>query len=587
MTNKALCERKINEEKGGETAFSYFKNKGLEVLEQYLKRVDHLYKMGLNGNSFEGIGKRKRDYLLMANEDIPTDFINRQLQETRYITRKASELLIEVTRKLSYTTGSVTKRLREDWGLVDVLKELNWEKYSQVEGRTEVIKGKNGEHLRRIIDWDKRNDHRHHAMDAITVALTKPAYVQLFNNLNAKNQNSNQFALKNKYLINGKLAAPFEGIRSRSLEVLGSILISHKSKNKVTTPNINRIQTSKGKLVVTANQSVPRGQLHKETVYGKSKQYECKYIKLGAATTLEEINAISNQNQRAAVLNRLAQFDGDIAEAFSGKNALKKNPIFMDIENKFPLPDKIKITQFTDIYSIRKAVGPDLKLEKVMDVGVRRKLDEHRLIHGKDAFTNLVENPVWLNKEKGISIKSVAISGVSNATPLHFKRDQFGNFLFDERGMKIPNDYVSLGNNHHVAIFRDENGNLQEEVVSFYEAVRRKNSGEPLVQKEHPLGWEFFFTLKQNDMFVIPQPDFDPSEIDFQNPANQSLIGRNLYRVQKIASKDYWFRHHLETTVTNDIKNLTFYRIGPNYLKGFIKCRLNHLGKIIDWDIRD
>ena len=98
----------------------------------------------------------------------------------------------------------------------------------------------------------------------------------------------------------------------------------------MTTPNINRIKTSNGKLVVTANQSVPRGQLHKETVYGKSKQYECKYIKLGAATTLEEINAISNRNQRDAVLNRLAQFDGDIAKAFSGKNALKKNPIFTE-----------------------------------------------------------------------------------------------------------------------------------------------------------------------------------------------------------------------------------------------------------------
>ena len=89
-------------------------------------------------------------------------------------------------------------------------------------------------------------------------------------------------------------------------------------------------------------------------------------------------------------------------------------------------------------------------------------------------------------------------------------------------------------------------------------------------------------------MFVIPQPDFDPSEIDFQNPANQLLIGRNLYRVQKIATNNYMFRHHLETTVTNDIKNLTYIHIqSTNRLKDFIKCRLNHLGKIIDWDIRD
>jgi CRISPR-associated endonuclease Csn1 len=34
-------------------------------------------------------------------------------------------------------------------------------------------------------------------------------------------------------------------------------------------------------------------------------------------------------------------------------------------------------------------------------------------------------------------------------------------------------DFVSTGNNHHVAIYRDNKGNLQEEVVSFYDAVVR------------------------------------------------------------------------------------------------------------------
>jgi CRISPR-associated endonuclease Csn1 len=40
----------------------------------------------------------------------------------------------------------------------------------------------------KIKDWTKRNDHRHHAMDAITVAFTKPAYIQYLNNLNEKMQ---------------------------------------------------------------------------------------------------------------------------------------------------------------------------------------------------------------------------------------------------------------------------------------------------------------------------------------------------------------------------------------------------------------
>ncbi len=49
-----------------------------------------------------------------------------------------------------------------------------------------------------------------------------------------------------------------------------------------------------------------------------------------------------------------------------------------------------------------------------------------------------------------------------------------GNYLLDERGERIPVDFVSTGNNHHVAIYRDANGNLQERVVSFMEAVFKK-----------------------------------------------------------------------------------------------------------------
>ena len=38
----------------------------------------------------------------------------------------------------------------------------------------------------------------------------------------------------------------------------------------------------------------------------------------------------------------------------------------------------------------------------------------------------LMKNPIWLNKEKGISIKRVTISGISNAQSLHVKKDKDG-----------------------------------------------------------------------------------------------------------------------------------------------------------------
>ena len=89
------------------------------------------------------------------------------------------------------TSGSITDRLREDWGLVDVMKELNMPKYQSL-GLTEVEERKEGNKVTVIKNWTKRNDHRHHAMDALTVAFTKPSYIQYLNHLNARKDENNK-----------------------------------------------------------------------------------------------------------------------------------------------------------------------------------------------------------------------------------------------------------------------------------------------------------------------------------------------------------------------------------------------------------
>ncbi len=112
-----------------------------------------------------------------------------------------------------------------------------------------------------------------------------------------------------------------------------------------------------------------------------------------------------------------------------------------------------------------------------------------------------------MNKEKGISIKRVTITGVNNVETLHSKKDHNGKYILDDNGKKQAVDFVSTGNNHHVAIYRDEKGKLQDEVVSFYEAVGRVNEGLPIIDKEKD-GLEFLFTMKQNEYFVFPSVVF-------------------------------------------------------------------------------
>src|SRR5690606_28612655 len=91
----------------------------------------------------------------------------------------------KITRSVVSTSGSITDRLREDWGLVNVMKELNLPKYRAL-GLTEMQERKFGQKVEVILDWTKRNDHRHHTMDALTVAFTKHNHIQYLNYLNAR-----------------------------------------------------------------------------------------------------------------------------------------------------------------------------------------------------------------------------------------------------------------------------------------------------------------------------------------------------------------------------------------------------------------
>jgi len=206
----------------------------------------------------------------------------------------------------------------------------------------------------------------------------------------------------------------------------------------------------------------------------------------------------------------------------------------------------------------------------------------------KTAFSDLDKNPIWLNEEKGISIKRTKITGVSNAEALHHAKDHLGKILKDKNDNEIPVDYISTGNNHHVAIYKDKDGNLHENVVSFFEAVEKVNQGLPIIDKNYNahLGWGFQFTMKQNEMFVFPNVEagFNPLEIDLLDKKNQKEISQHLFRVQKFTIKDYFFRHHLETNVENnpENKNVTWKREGLSGIEGIVKVRINHIGEIVE-----
>ena len=603
MSNKTLEATDVNIAKGSMTAFDFVTSKYGEVgAERYKAKVMELEKI-------KAITPAKTKNLLRTRSEIPVDFLNRDLSTTQYIARKAVELLEMMVPRVVATTGAVTDRLRTDWQLVDVMKELNWDKYARV-GSVETYEGRDGNVVKRIVGWTKRNDHRHHAMDAITIAFTRPEYIQYLNNVSAESHKGVSIsAIKKKYLHrdnNGNLRfippMPLGEMRSEVKRVLAGALISVKAKNRAVT--LSKNVTKRGNERVTVKRLNPRAQLHNETVYARTMRYETQEVKVDGKMDAKRIATVATKRSREALQRRLDEFSGNPKKAFTGKNSLEKTPLYTEGGCGEQVPARVKLVTLEPVYSVRKPVSPDLRLDKVMDKGIRDALERRLAEFGgnaKEAFSNLDAAPIYLNRERGITIKRVRMRGPVDVVALHDAHDHHGVTITDEEGTSRPADYVSTSGNHHAALFVTPDGSVEEVMVSYLEAAARATAVPPLPIIDRSFrssdGWELLFTLKRDEFFVFPRYEdnpagtgeriktFDPKDLDLKNEANYEIISPNLFRVQKLTQRDYMFRHHLETNVEEpkELRDITWKRITNICLmKEAVKVRLDCTGRIVD-----
>ena len=384
FSNKTLATRDFNSrEKANKTGIDAVVEKyGKDSWDynRYIGNVEKLFNEKI-------ITKAKYNKLLMPGNKIPEGFIERDLRNSQYIARKARQMLQEVIRTVNTTSGSVTSRLREDWQLINVMQELNWEKYNKL-GLTYYELDKHGNSVPKITGWTKRNDHRHHAMDALTVAFTTFSHVQYLNNMNARRDETNDkfhtvYGIEQKYLYrneNSKLLfkppLPINELRAEAKQHIENVLVSYKAKNKVVTRNKNKTKIKGKDNYKIKVELTPRGQLHNDSIYGKIDRYEMKYEKVGASFNEEKIALVANKQHREALLSRLRKFEGQAKKAFVGKNALSKNPVCFGNGKLFQVPEKVKLVWKSSRYTIRKGISSELKIDKVIDIGVQRILEK-------------------------------------------------------------------------------------------------------------------------------------------------------------------------------------------------------------------
>lgn len=562
-SNKVCACRKCNRDKGNSTGYDFMSAKSEDEFTKYLKRVEDLY-------AGKAISKTKRDRLLTPGDKIPEDFLNRDLVLSQYIARKASEILRQAARNVWATSGSVTDFLRHSWGYDEILHNVNIERYSLADNVEEVSYTHSGQEHKeiRIKDWSKRLDHRHHALDALTIALTQQNVIQRLNNLNKERVNlhddilnaGGEFKEGKQLLRQWAASRPHFSVEEVARQ-LNNIAVSFKSGKKLATPGKRYVRKGGKRIVAQDGLLIPRGSLHQESIYGKIR-IPGKEEKLSKAFEMPE--RIVNPKIRRLVTDRLAEEGNDIKAAVK---SLKKRPITIMRNGESVVIEKVRVfeDQFVIKYPIDSIKFKDL--DSIVDGHIRKALEKRFNEVGNDdkKFVKSLENDPIIPEGMTASVRSVrCLTGL--------KEDKLVCVRRDENGESIG--YAKTGSNHHVAIYQIGDGKYFTSVVTFWTALKRKRLGLPVIISDPGLAWdaaanlpesddlteviqtlpphnsELLIDMKMGDMFILGMSEDEYN--DAVEAGNTAALCRHLYRVQKLTMNCYYFRYHTETTIGKD-----------------------------------
>ena len=272
LANKVLTFSSENQKKGSKTAFEYISSKGIDELNKYKIRVNQLdYKL-----------KGKKHRLLREDFDDKKsqEYKSRHLNDTRYITR-------EITNHIDATIRP---------------KDIDY-------GYVRTITGTCTSILRKLWEMgakDRKESHKHHAMDAILIASCGESIKNWERNItigikyryqDTKDMKKYERLVKNLERFGIDIAPPWETFSKDARNyVENEIFVSRMGKRKVS------------------------GQIHKETIMSKricnGKAIVVKRIKLEAIE-----KAKYNEKAITDILNNMIDLHSDIDKNdFEGRN---------------------------------------------------------------------------------------------------------------------------------------------------------------------------------------------------------------------------------------------------------------------------
>ncbi len=206
--NKVVCDRDANKEKDKRTPYEAW-GKNPDRWAEILKFLDDIEKYTQKNARPFTRGKSARvktlDYPAAGSED----FTNRQLVDNAYASRQAREYLSALGVKVEPANGRATWTLRHLWGLNEILSDS---------------------------PEKNRDDHRHHAIDALVVALTSPAFVKRASEFYAAGVwlRDEERTKEQKERLKRHFEEPWKTTHADAERAAEEIVVSHRAQRKVS-----------------------------------------------------------------------------------------------------------------------------------------------------------------------------------------------------------------------------------------------------------------------------------------------------------------------------------------------------------------
>ncbi len=542
FSNKVICEAAVNKLKDNHVGRAFIKNFHGQIVDCGLGRKVKIFEV----TAYEEFVKQhysknrsKRNKLLL--EEIPEKMIERQMNDTRYISKFISGVLSNIVRSevnddgvnsknVLPGNGKITSELKQAWGLNDVWNELilpRFERMNQLTNSTYFTAwSENHQKFLPTVPLEfskgfskKRIDHRHHAMDALVIACATRDHINLLNNQSARSD-SKRYDLKRKLMRFEKIAYnhPQTGERIER-EVPKGFLKPWENFTIDTKISLENI-------IVSFKQNL--------RVINKATNYYEKWVKKDGIKTKEIV-------------------------VQKGVNWAIRKPMHKDtVSGKVDLP-RIKVPKGKILTATRKSLDAtyDLKsIEAITDTGIQKilknylasKSNNHELAFSPEGIEEMNKNIRNYNDGKDHQpIYKVRIFELGSK----FKLGQSGN-------KKTKYVEAAKGTNLFFAIYQDNNGKRSFETIPLNEVIERQKQGLKPVSQQNEKGGQLLFHLSPNDLVYVPTEDEreNSSRIDFGNLTKKQM--KRLFNVNDFSHTCYFTPNRIAKAIAAKEVDLSF-----------------------------